>query len=70
MEWAINLLWNGLWKAYPERHEFMVQGELRKRVIWFCQKESLVKLFFKEDLGRRDGAGVGDVGGIDKFSKF
>lgn len=43
MEWAINLLRNGLCKAHPKRHELMVQRELRKRVIWFGQKESLAK---------------------------
>lgn len=43
MEWAINLLWNGLCKAHPERHELVAQRELRKRVIWFCQKASLAK---------------------------
>lgn len=43
MEWAINLLGNGLCKAHPERHELMAQRELRKRVIWFYQKESQAK---------------------------
>ena len=43
MEWAINLLWNGLCKAHPERHELMVQRELRKQVVWFGQKEPLAK---------------------------
>lgn len=43
MEWAINLLWNGLCKAHPERHELMAQRKLKKSVIWFCQKESLAK---------------------------
>lgn len=50
MEWAINLLWNGLWKGHPDRHELMVQRELGKGVILFCPKEShSLNLFLEGD---------------------
>lgn len=80
MKQAINLPWNGLWKAHPERQELMVQRELRKRVIWLRQKESLakhihrgrLKTCFGEDwcgvrgaLGKRAG-GIGGALGKDR----
>lgn len=76
MEWVINLLWNGLWKAHPERQELMVERELRKRVVWFCQKESLAKhiLEGRQNVCLGEGGGWGWRCGHwekkGKFSKF